>query len=113
MRVHGSVLQVALFSWRLGCHQLKDQASWLASDGAGSGLLNGWPGELMHNFLPPTNPSTHLVCLHCALGAGCPTSGLDVGSWASGVLHALLVDILGGAIICERCPACRRCFISF
>ena len=85
----------------LGCHQLMDQACLHASEGAGSGLLNGWPGELMHNFLPPTNPSTHLVCLHCALGAGCPTSGLDVGSWASGVLHPLLVDMLGGARICD------------
>ena len=77
------LLQVALLSCGLDCHQLMDQASWLAYEGAGSGILKGWPVGLMHNFHPPTNPSTHLVCLHCALSAGCSTSDL---MWAAGHL---------------------------
>ncbi len=39
-----------------------------------------WPRGVI-NLLPPTIPSTHLVGLHCALGAGCHTSCL---MWAAG-----------------------------
>ena len=82
--MHGSVLQVALFSCGLDCQLMMDQASLLAYE------VCRWChpermacGIVMHNVHPPTYPSTHLVCLHCALSAGCPTSDL---MWAAGHL---------------------------